>query len=430
MGCVLSAPVELIRVQRHGSAAFKCAVAEMQGWRVGHEDAHEMRCEGLSGAFWVLDGHGGDGAALFSAPELGKEFASLGKTGEIPSNKSLEEGFAAVDARLHQYVKENPEKDSGSTVVGALVAKQSDGTYNLKLLNCGDSRGLVVRGAMEEEEKAMPAAVRIPAHLEALSRDPDAVARGYTAQDCRWPLIAETVDHKPNHPTERARIEAAGGQVSDEDPPRLDGNLAVSRGLGDFEYKSDSRAPVGEQKVSCVPDIYEVNRLQPGTICILGCDGVWDVMTGHEVATFVCEQLHSDPHADLGDIAARIIRESLRKNSRDNVTVMIAHFVDGQEWAQEPDEMKNYDKLGMQEDDDVRKQYDHFLQRSQFPPEPQACAVCAKWTSNMNQCPCKQVFYCCRNCQKKDWKQHKPICSSANPSSAGPTGASKPLKRA
>lgn len=398
----------------------------MQGWRANHEDAHEMRCEGSTGAFWVLDGHAGDGAALYSAPELGKEFGLLGKTGEIPSDQRLEEGFADVDARLRAYCQQNPEKESGSTVVGALIARQPDGTYNLKLINCGDSRGLVVRGPSEEQEGAAPVLVRIPQHIEALERDPDDRVKGDSMSDWRWPLIAESVDHKPNHPTEKARIEAAGGHVSEEDPPRLDGNLAVSRGLGDFEYKGDSSRPVPEQKVSCVPDVYEVTGLLPGSLCILGCDGVWDVMSGHEVATTVRDKLRSEPGADLGDLAAQLIRESLRKNSRDNVTVMIAHLVDGSDWAEEPDEMKNHEKLAEQDEEEVRKQYHIFLRNAKFPAEPCPCSVCGKWSQSMNQCPCKQVYYCCRHCQKKDWKSHKLSCSSALAVGTASTAAAKP----
>jgi serine/threonine protein phosphatase PrpC len=43
-------------------------------------------------------------------------------------------------------------------------------------------------------------------------------------------------DHKPDDTEERRRIYAANGYVEDN---RVNGNLALSRALGDFEYKSN-----------------------------------------------------------------------------------------------------------------------------------------------------------------------------------------------
>ena len=46
-----------------------------------------------------------------------------------------------------------------------------------------------------------------------------------------------STDHKPDLPNERRRIERAGGSVEEN---RVNGVLALSRSLGDFEYKSNT----------------------------------------------------------------------------------------------------------------------------------------------------------------------------------------------
>ena len=55
-------------------------------------------------------------------------------------------------------------------------------------------------------------------------------------------------DHKPSNELEKERIQNAGGSVMIQ---RVNGSLAVSRALGDFEYKNvDGKGPteqLGEQ---------------------------------------------------------------------------------------------------------------------------------------------------------------------------------------
>jgi len=197
----------------------------------------------------------------------------------------------------------------------------------------------------------------------------------------------------------------------------LDGNLAVSRGLGDFEYKGDPSREPGDQKVSCIPDIYEVSGLKPGSICVLACDGLWDVMKGDRVASFVRDWLKRDPRADLGEICTKLIRMSLELNSRDNVTAMIIQMVDGSEWSRKSnrfnnsDEMLHFDKLQQdhQLDEDVRKQYNVFLRKCMFPSTPIVCAVSGRWFSSMWLCPTSGKLYSTRSCQKRGWSRYKAL---------------------
>ena len=44
------------------------------------------------------------------------------------------------------------------------------------------------------------------------------------------------------------------------------------------------------------------------------------------------------------------------------------------------------------------------------------CAKCLTYklgSGKMMRCPCREVFYCCEECQKKDWKVHRLVCGFA-----------------
>ena len=63
-------------------------------------------------------------------------------------------------------------------------------------------------------------------------------------------------DHKPDNPGELARITRSGGFVEDG---RVNGMLALSRALGDFEYKNNAMMNSKDQAVSAFPDV----RIEP-----------------------------------------------------------------------------------------------------------------------------------------------------------------------
>eukprot|EP00931_Biecheleriopsis_adriatica_P080789 TRINITY_DN5413_c0_g1_i2.p1 TRINITY_DN5413_c0_g1~~TRINITY_DN5413_c0_g1_i2.p1 ORF type:complete len:340 (-),score=80.09 TRINITY_DN5413_c0_g1_i2:83-1102(-) len=314
-----------IEVQSINGSMFRSAIAECQGRRPSYEDAHAITSKGHTAFFWVFDGHRGDSASrfaakLFSSQEYGP------KKDKLPSNKRILQIFESADNSLRSHLCSNHLKKAGSTAIGALAARTSDGTYVAKLVNCGDSRAVVIRAPSEQEGCAAGIQVKLPKSLELIRR----AVQAEWSQDASWlpgwPAVVETIDHKPALWGERARIEAAGGTVCGGRRARLDGHLAVSRGLGDFDFKEDKNRTAAEQKVSCVPDIYEISGLMEGSLILLACDGLWDVISSEEAADFVRERLQNDPPMSLSEIAHDLVDFSLEQETGDNVTVMLVQL--------------------------------------------------------------------------------------------------------
>jgi len=169
------------------------------------------------------------------------------------------------------------EDKSGSTAVACLITPS-----HVYLINCGDSRAILVSG-----------------HRVALG----------------------TYDHKPINPNERERIQNAGGSVMIQ---RVNGSLAVSRALGDYEYKCvEGRGPC-EQLVSPEPEVYVHERTLHDEFVVLACDGIWDVMTNDELMEFVHSRCKITN--DLVKICNEILDMCLNKGSRDNMSLIIVSF--------------------------------------------------------------------------------------------------------
>ena len=101
--------------------------------------------------------------------------------------------------------------------------------------------------------------------------------------------IFSTEDHKPYVEKERDRIVKAGGSVMIQ---RVNGSLAVSRALGDYEYKSVPGLCPTDQLVSPEPDIYIIERnKEDDEFLVLACDGIYDVLENEELCRLVRSRL-------------------------------------------------------------------------------------------------------------------------------------------
>jgi len=144
---------------------------------------------------------------------------------------------------------------------------------------------------------------------------------------CNQNLIASglTLDHKPDGILESIRIKKLGGEVSfaEGDVPRIDGVLAVSRSLGDFDQK---------KYVEHKPDInHFIGQFK---FIVIATDGLWDVMDNQTVCDFVLQSIINNPKLLTnklkkaeGNIAFKLAEKAIKLGSDDNITIII-YFID------------------------------------------------------------------------------------------------------
>ena len=89
--------------------------------------------------------------------------------------------------------------------------------------------------------------------------------------------IPLSMDHKPTHKKERDRIYKAGSTVNSEG--RIDGNLNLSRAIGDVVHKKTAKLSLQEQAITSFPDIKMHQISNKTDFAILGCDGIWETKT-------------------------------------------------------------------------------------------------------------------------------------------------------
>lgn len=299
MGAFLEKPKTEKYNESKSGAGLRYGLSSMQGWRLEMEDAHSAIIgipdigETVSW-FAVFDGHAGSRVSYHCSNHLldcitsNDQFRdAIKKENELSEDELMEKvksgvlkGFLELDEKLRKIPEvANGEDKSGTTAICVLISNNY-----IIFSNCGDSRGVL-------------------------------------SGDGSKPIVV-TQDHKPSNPPELERIQDAGGSVMLQ---RVNGSLAVSRALGDFEYKNvDGKGPT-EQLVSPEPEFYKKKRDHAtDEFLVLACDGVWDVMTNEDICSFVAARMSVTD--DLEQIANEVIDTCLHKGSRDNMSIIIIAF--------------------------------------------------------------------------------------------------------
>lgn len=240
--------------------------------------------------FGVYDGHAGSRVANYCSKHLLEHIVAAGSADELrkagapapetPAIEAVKRGIRAGFLRIDEHMRSftdlrNGMDRSGSTAVAVLLSPE-----HLFFINCGDSRALLCRSGH---------------------------------------VCFSTMDHKPCDPREKERIQNAGGSVMIQ---RVNGSLAVSRALGDYDYKCVEGKGPTEQLVSPEPEVFEIARSDAeDEFVVLACDGIWDVMTNEDLCAFVRSRLEVTD--DLERVCNEVVDTSLHKGSRDNMSIVL-----------------------------------------------------------------------------------------------------------
>jgi protein phosphatase 1G len=112
---------------------------------------------------------------------------------------------------------------------------------------------------------------------------------------------------------------------------RVNGNLNLSRAIGDLKYKSNSALPAKDQIITAQPDVRRFTLQPEDTFFVLACDGVWDVLTNQECVDFIADKLAKGvPPADaacaLLDRCLATDPKSARGVGCDNMTAIVVQL--------------------------------------------------------------------------------------------------------
>ncbi|KAL7548646.1 hypothetical protein ACHAWF_011918 [Thalassiosira exigua] len=144
---------------------------------------------------------------------------------------------------------------------------------------------------------------------------------------CRAGGLAEPLsfDHKPLQNREMNRIMNAGGFVNQFG--RVNGNLNLSRSIGDLKYKQVPGIPPAEQMITADPDILSTMLRDGDEFIVLGCDGIWDCLSNEECVKYVRDRIDSKPPHEIGtEMLDEIVSADPRASQGiggDNMTIMI-----------------------------------------------------------------------------------------------------------
>ena len=305
----------------------------MQGWRKRQEDAHiasvSQGDKKNIHIFGVFDGHGGKEISQFVSKHFTEELLK-NKNLENDMKQALKETFIKLDEIMvtEQGIEEIKEHARKSKAEDDLQSKNDPPSSQTSLL-------MQLLGPKDTESNTISMRTGCTACVLAVDEKNKKLYFA-NAGDSRVVMskggvaYAQSEDHKPELESEKTRIYKAQGWISEG---RVKGNLNLTRGFGDLEYKQNKDLSPEEQMITANPDIKIEDFDKDIDFVIIGCDGIWDCLKNQEACDFVSKKLKEDPNIKLSKIIEEMMDSIIAKDlysetgvGCDNMTCIIILF--------------------------------------------------------------------------------------------------------
>ncbi|KAG0526503.1 hypothetical protein BDA96_06G151500 [Sorghum bicolor] len=317
----LAVPVTLKTTEEGGNERFDYAVSAMQGYRQNMEDAHAivLNLDAATGTsfFGVYDGHGGPAVSKYCARHLHTELLR-----HESFRDNLQTAIEGTFLRMDEMMK---DRSAGWELSGY------GGNDNWKAYKKALRWSLLLPFFCQKPDYPGPENDGCTACVVLMRGNQIIVGN---AGDSRCVLSRNNVavtlstDFKPSLDAERARIVAAGHEVTFSERGnmhRIDDGIAVSRSLGDLLYKDKHDLDPQQQAITAFPEVRTEQITQDDQFLIIACDGIWDCLSSQQAVDFIRVYLNSD--VGLAFICEALLGHCLsHPRGRDNMTVVLVRF--------------------------------------------------------------------------------------------------------
>lgn len=243
----LSSPVTEKETIQQQFLHVEVGISSQQGWRKTQEDAHvSAQIEEDTLFFGVFDGHGGGEVSKFCAKHIHTEISQLEAFKEGEYGESLVSVFHRMDEIL-----QTPE---GLKILQAMkdprpeMSQQDDESFDFirSLINHQNNAEI----ASDELNQVQAGCTAVVALLAGNTLYVANAGDSRAVLSRKGKALPLSFDHKPSHPVEKERIESAGGFVSNfGGMSRVNGNLNLSRAIGDLKYKGNKEVGISFEQV-------------------------------------------------------------------------------------------------------------------------------------------------------------------------------------